>query len=127
MKVTIENNITEYVITKIKDICIGFDDNTEIKLKQIVEYDLDLDSIYNTTISFINAYQNAELENHFKGNKRNHIIYVHIDAFAATPDGMGDFRVCYDIPCDMTIRRLETNGDRSTVGAMVVELEGIVK
>jgi hypothetical protein len=35
--------------------------------------------------------------------------------------------VLYDIPCEMIIRRLRTNGEINNIGNMFVELEGFVK
>ena len=108
-------------------MCIGFRDNTEVTLKSIIDYDIDLDKIELCTIGLTNALSDVEIENHFKGNESNQIIYVRICAAGVNLDGEL-FNVFYDIPCDMTIRRLRINGEnRETYGQMFIELEGVIR
>ena len=120
MKVTVENNINEYILNRIKNVYIGFDDNVEVKLDQISDYDINLDKIDSSIIELTNILGNVELQNHFKGKSR--IIYVHIEFVGIDITGEQEFKVLYDIPCDMVIRNL-----RICSGDMFVELEGIVK
>ena len=129
MTVTTENNIKQYVLYKIKTLRIGFDDNTEVKLDQITNYELNLDKIDTSTIELTNMLGNIELENHFIGNKRNRIIYVYIEAVGVDALTSQEFKVFYDIPCDMIIRRLKIYNccSNSSYGDMFVELEGIIK
>lgn len=127
MKVTVENNVNEYVLDRIKNVYIGFDDNTEVKLNQIVDFNIDLDNIDISTISLTNALENVEIINHFKGNKINDIFYVCIEAFALNPIDCNVLKVSYDIPCEMKIKRLRTDGGTGRCGEMYFELEGFVK
>ena len=127
MKVTVENNVEKFILESIKTVCIGFDDNTEVALREIVDYNIDLDKIESSTIWLTNAFTDVEIENHFRGNKHNQIIYVHI--YARGVDNISGERldVFYDIPCDMVIRRLRINGDNREVGTMFIELEGFIR
>ena len=125
MKVTTENNVKEYVLNRIENVHIGFNDNAEITLNHITEYNIDLDSIDYSTISFANAINNIEIENHFKNNKKSRVIYIHIDAIGYLIENGKEVKVFYDIPCDMIIRRFRLNGS-SCCENMYVELEGIV-
>ena len=127
MKVTTENNINEYILDRIKKVYIGFDDNTEVKLDNVVEYDIDLDNFDMSIIEITNALFNVEIENRFKGKKSNHIIYIHIEATGVTPYENESLDVFYDIPCDMKIRRYRTNASHINIGNMFVELEGFIK
>lgn len=125
MKITTENNV--HILDRIKKVYIGFDDNTEVQLDQIINYDIDLDKIEYSIIKLTNALGNAELENHFKGNKRNRIIYVHIEFIGVDPFIERYSNVFYDIPCDMVVRKLKVSNDCDGLGDMSIELEGIVK
>ena len=127
MKVTVENNVEKFILESIKTVCIGFDDNTEVTLRAIVDYDIDLDKIESSTIGLTNAFTDVEIENHFRGNKHNQIIYIHI--YARGVDNLSGecLDVFYDIPCDMVIRRLRMNGDNREVGTMFIELEGFIR
>lgn len=125
MKVTTGNNVKQFSLSRIKAVYIGFDDNTEVTLNQIVDYDIDLDRIDCSTIEFTNTLDNVEIENHF--SKNSHIICVRIDGIGYLPDSDKETTVFYDIPCDMKIRRLRMNGDIGTCQNMFVGLEGIVK
>lgn len=127
MKITTENNVSEFILDKINNVYIGFDD-TEIILKDIVEYDIDLDRVDCSTIEFTNAFSNVELENYFIGNKNNNIIYVHIEASGIVMENYvcRNIDVYYDIPCKMTIRRLRSHGNYKDAGNMFVQLEGFV-
>lgn len=127
MKITIENNAKEYFIDRIQNVYIGFDDNVEVKLNQIVEYDIDLDNTDCSTIEFRNAFNSTEIENHFKGNSKNHIIYIRIELLAVNPIDMKNLKVFYDIPCNMVIKRLKSYGDYTEIGGMHIELEGVIK
>ena len=127
MKVITENNVKNFILDKICKVYIGFDDNIEVKLDSIIDYDLDLDKIECSTIGFTNMFNNVEIENHFRRNRRNHIIYVNIEAVGYIMDQNKYIKVYYDIPCDMSIRNLKISGEQDSVGNMYVELEGFVK
>ena len=126
MKITTENNVKQYVLYRVNNVYIGFDDNIEVKLDQVTEFDIDLDSIDYSTIRFTNVLNNIEIANHFKSDKKNHIIYVHIEAIGVLPGDGQEVKVFYDIPCDMNIRRFRLNGCFNQPN-MFIELEGIVK
>lgn len=127
MKITTEDNVKQFILYRINAIYIGFDDNVEVKLDQISDWDFDFDKIELSTIEFTNVSNDVELESHFVGNKLNKIIYIHIDALGLLPERDEECRVFYDIPCNMYIRRLKMNGDMSDCGGMLVELEGSLK
>lgn len=128
MKITTEDNVKVYILDRINKVYIGFDDNTEVELNQITEHDIDLDNIDISTISFGNLLFDVEIQNHFKGNKSNHVIHIHIEAIGIDPVNTNQFNVFYDIPCDMKIRRFATNRHcREVLGDMFIELEGVVK
>mgnify|MGYP003295047072 CR=1 FL=1 len=38
-----ENNVEEYILDRIKKVYIRFDDDIEVKLEHITEYDIDLE------------------------------------------------------------------------------------
>ena len=126
MKVTIENNGKEFILCKIESVHIGFDDNTEVKLSNIVDYDIDLNRGNYSTISFTDVFHNVQIENHFSKNSK--IIYIHINGKGlADRDFDNEINVLYDIPCDMKIIRFRTDGNPTECGSMFIELEGIVK
>lgn len=128
MKITVENDVTQFVLCEINCVYIEFSDGIEAKLDCITDYDIDLDNIDCSIIGLTNTFFNTEIENRFKGKKSNHVILVHIEATGIDKnDGYTRLNVFYDIPCDMKIRRLRINGDRSNFGSMFVELEGFVK
>ena len=127
MKVITENNVNEYILDRIKKVYIGFDDNIEVELNNIIEYDIDLDNIDMSMLEFTNSLFNTEIENRFNEKKSNHIIYVHIEAIGFIPSKNKSIDVFYDIPCDMKIRRYRTNASYRDIGNMFIELEGIVK
>ena len=54
MKVITENNVNEYILDRIKKVYIGFDDNIEVELNNIIEYDIDLDNIDMSMLEFTN-------------------------------------------------------------------------
>ena len=125
MKVTTENNAKQFALDRIKKVYIGFDDNIEVTLNYIKDYNIDLDRIDCSTIEITNALDNVEIENHF--SKDSHIIYVHIEASGVLIESDEIIDVFYDIPCDMKIRRFKISADVGTCQDMFVELEGIVK
>lgn len=127
MKTIVENNIKAYFIDRVNKIYIGFDDNAEVELNQIMDYDLDLDNECDSTISFVSAFNDREIENRFKGRKSNHVIYVRMDVIAINPYDAEELKIFYDIPCDMKIRRLRVSGKSNCSDNMYIELEGIVK
>ena len=126
MKVTTENNVKQYILHTINNVYIGFNDNVEVVLNQITEFDIDLDGANNSTIEFKTDISNIELANYFS-NKKNHIIYVRMEATGMNIESQTDVKVYYDVPCNMIIRRLRFDGDNSYCGGMLVELEGFVK
>lgn len=127
MKVKTERNIKEFILHKINKVFIGFDDNIEVELNNIVDYDIDLDNIEYSTIGVTNFLSNKEIENHFVGNKTKDIIYVRIEAEGIIPHSAELIDVFYNIPCDMKIRRLRFSGDNNGQGNMFIELEGFVR
>jgi hypothetical protein len=134
MKVITDNNVKQFILDRIDKVYIGFNDNIEVTLKHITDYDIDLDKIEYSTIEFANALSDKEMINHFKGNSNSKIIYVKIKATGITLDdevslSLDDkwIDVLYDIPCDMVIRKLRIDGGVNECSRMVVELEGAVK
>ena len=126
MKVTVENNVKQYILDKINKVYIGFNDNTEVKLDAIEEFYIDLSNDY-STIELTNVFEDIEIINHFNSIKPTSIIYVHIEAIGwFFKDGTGNecCGVYYDIPCDMKIGKLRIDGAEHN---MSIELEGIVK
>ena len=126
MKITIDDNIEQFILLDLIEVCITFDDDSEVKLNNITDYDIDLNKIENSTIELTTEFSSAELENRFKGKKINHINLIHIEAKGYVAGEDKDINVFYDIPCDMTIRRLRINGCYEEVGKMFVSLEGFV-
>ena len=127
MKVIVENNVKQFVLDRINKVYIGFDDNVEVSLDQIIDYDIDLDRVDCCSIGFTNAISDVEMINHFKGDNKSKIIYVKIEATGMSISDCRKNDVLYDIPCEMIIRRLRTNGEINNIGNMFVELEGFVK
>lgn len=126
MKITTEDNVKNYILSHIKYVYIGFDDNTEVMLPGVKEYDIDLDKVDYSTIELTNAFGNTEIENHF--SKHNRVIYVHIEACAVVLESSEKMiDVFYDIPCDMKIKRLRINNDIDSCNEMFIQLEGAVK
>lgn len=130
MKITTENNVKNFILDRIKNVYIGFDDNIEVKLDAIIDFDIDLSDGDNSTIELTNVFEHIEILNHFKTAKSTRIIYVHIEATGVRiVNGVGHVvtNVYYDIPCDMKISRLRIEGNKHEAGNMLVELEGLVK
>lgn len=127
MKVTTKNNEKQFILDEIKAVYIGFDDNTEVKLNRITEYDIDLDKIEESFIELTNAAVDVEIENHFVGNKNNHIIYVDIEALGFEIGSCKTVEVSYNITCDMHIRKLRTHGEYKEATSMFIQLEGFIK
>lgn len=127
MKITTENNFKQFALDRINKVYIGFDDNVEVKLEHVIDYDIDLDKIEYSTIELTNSLSDVKLINHFKGNSNSKIIYLKIKAIGIALDDYKYIDVLYDIPCDMVIRRLRTNGGHDECSSMFIELEGVVK
>jgi len=128
MKMTAENNTEQFVLDDINTVYIGFDDNTEVKLDKIIEYDIDLDKIEHSFIELTNAETDTEIVNHFVGNKKNHVIYVDVKGKGFDIKNNKEIDVYYKIPCNMHMRKLRTHGEcREEVGRMFIQLEGFIK
>ena len=80
MKITTDNNIDQFILLDLNKVYITFDDDSEVKLNNITDYDIDLNKIENSTIELTTEFSSAELENRFKGKKINHINLIHIEA-----------------------------------------------
>lgn len=126
MKITTDDNIEQFILLDLIKVCITFDDDVEVKLNNIIDYDIDLNKIESSTIELTTESSSVDIENRFKGKKSNHINLIHIEAKGYVGDENKDINVFYDIPCNMTIRRLRINGCYEGVGKMFVSLEGFV-
>lgn len=129
MKVTTENNVENFVLYEINSVYLLFNDEVEVELNNIIEYDFDFDKIECSTIELLNELNNSEIENRFGARKNNHITFIHIEATGVClgEDCGKDVKVFYDIPCDMKIRRLRVNGNKDCICNMFISLEGFVK
>ena len=129
MKITTEYyDVQNFILNRIDKIYIGFNDNIDVKLTNITEYDINLNNECSSTIEFSNVFTNIELANHFRSNSR--IIYVRIEAFGIIADKNNYGKhtaVFYDIPCNMVISRLRISRNSDDCSEMYVELEGLVK
>lgn len=126
MKVTTENNVRQFILKQIESVYIGFDDNIEVKLSNIVDYDIDLNRTSYSTIDLTDVLHDVQIENHF--NKNSKIIHIHIEGKGVVVEDCDkEFDVLYDIPCDMKIIKFRTTGSFTECGNMFIELEGIVK
>lgn len=122
MRVT--SNMEVGIIDRVQYIALTFEDDTELRLGEVVEYDLDLDNIDYSTISFATAFIYDEILTQFnkKEIRRIRINFLEIDA----NDLERKEKLVLDMPCRMKIRRCRINGDMHTVPNMYVELEGMV-
>ena len=130
MKVTTENNVKNFILNRINKVYIGFNDNIEVSLNDVIGYDVDLCDGYNSNIELTSVTENVEIINYFKSHKRTRIIYVRIEAqgFSTDKETCKEFcKVFYDIPCDMKINRLRIDGCINDCSKMVIELEGLVE
>ena len=127
MKLT--SDIQNGFLRNIKSITIVFEDNEEVILDNIYDFDFDLDSIESSWIDVTNAYINKTLVDRFASKKENskikHININYINLDIKYQEAIFDAFI--DIPCCMSIRKLRINGDTDSCGKMYVRLEGWVK
>lgn len=121
MKVT--SDIKEGVMESIDKIILTFEDNVEIELNQIINYDIDLDCIEYSSIELTNALVNHDLLNRFKAKERTiKIKLIHIEYnICQIIDGKVN-KSYLDIPCQMCLRRCRIDGD--ACGKMFISIEG---
>ncbi len=122
----VTNNNKQFILDRIKNIILLFTDDTKITLSEITDFNLDLDSINCSEIDITNALFNKELQNHFKGYKKNKIKEIWIEGIGFSLDDCKGQQILYDIPCNMYIRRLIINGNIGTSSSMQVVLEGSI-
>jgi hypothetical protein len=124
MKITTEEKVKDFILDRVNLAILTFDDDTEIKLTEITDIDIDLNKLEISYINFTNALHNVELENCFSKNKKITHVYLETRSFLVD---CTDLKVFYDIQCDMRINRLRINIPSNDVDDMYVELEGFVK
>ena len=123
MKVTSDNK--QFILDRINKVILCFKDGYEITLNQIMNYDFDLDRFETSTIQITNTLTDKEMLHRFGKleNDADIITLVHIEGDIQTKNNI----IMIDIPCNMYIRRLRTEGEFGRIGIMSVELEGWVK
>jgi hypothetical protein len=122
---TVISNMEKGFINKIDYIILTLEDDTEIRICEINDYDLDLYGGDYSSISFTTVCTNNKLLSRFK---RESIKHIHIKFDEINGNDRNSVRpLLLDIPCNMKIKRCRVNGDTSTIGNMYVELEGMVR
>ena len=121
MKLTIEDNFKEFVFDHVKSVILTFEDNTEIKLSQVTDIDIDLNRLSKSYIYVTSAIDDSELENCYSKDKR--ITHVYLEPHSVNIMDCNYIKSFYDIPCDMKINRLRF-GCSKEPGDMYFELEG---
>ena len=128
MKVTVEDNVKDYILDKIIKMCLTFDDDTEVWLIDIQDIDMSLDKIDTSYINFTTIVHSVQLENYF--SKKNYIKRIYTEnTYADITDGVATEvkeDMIYEFPCHMQIRKLGINNSLDEVPNMYVELEGFV-
>ena len=118
------SNIEVGIIDKIDYIALVFDDDTEERIGEIIDFDLDLDGIDYSSICFTTAFLYNNMLSNFKRKtiKRVYIRCLQID--------MNDIEIreklLIDMQCNMKIRKCRINGDFNEFSTMYIELEGMV-
>ena len=118
------SNMEVGLIDRVQYVELTFEDDTKLRLGEVLEYDLDLDNIDCSTISFTTAfiYDGALAKFNKKEIKRVCINFAEIDV----NDLERKEKLVLDMQCRMKIRRCRINGDMHSVPNMYVELEGMV-
>ena len=124
MKLTTDDNVDEFLMSDINKVYITFTNKEEVILKSITDWDINLDPINYSTISFTNAFQNKELIQHF--DKKEIVEFIHIEGRGIKADDHNYIDLFYDIPCHMKIQRVCVDGGYSNCGKTFVEFEGVV-
>lgn len=127
MKMTIDKNTKQFVFDRAKTIRIGFSDNIEVKLDQIINYDLDLDVVGESTIDITSALFDVDVINRFQRNGSSRVIYVEIEMIGYDIETNYYPIVTYRIPCDMKITKFRMDASYGVASQMNIQLEGIVR
>jgi hypothetical protein len=124
---TIDRNTKQFVFDRAKTIRIGFSDNIEVKLDQIINYDLDLDVVGESTIDITSALFDVDVINRFQRNSSSRVIYVEIEMIGYDIETNYYPIVTYRIPCDMKIIKFRMDTSYGVSSEMRIQLEGIVR
>lgn len=127
MKVITKNNIEEYMITGIVNVYICFEDFSEARLSRVLGADVYLTNDEFTTLRFENCVCNEEIENHFVGNKFNHVTNVSMELEVTDKEGEECSTAYWIVPCDMKITGYGVHIKNGEFSTATIELTGQVK
>lgn len=123
MKMTSE--INKFIFDRIYKIILCFQDEHEIILEQIFDWDFDFDKMDSSCIDFTNVIIDKELFERFCVD--DNIVSIHIEGKCVDILAANGDIVMIDVPCNMRIRGLRINGSYDTGTNMSVQLEGMVQ
>ena len=112
-------------ISDVNCIILIFEDNTEVRIGKIKNYDLDLNDNDCSSISFTTACIYNNLLNKFKKKNIKKICINLKEVDVNDLDSVKPLQL--DILCNMKINRCNLIGDIDSGVDMYVELEGMVK
>lgn len=122
MKMT--SDIKKFIFNRVYKIILRFQDEREIAMEQIIDWDFDFDQIDESCIDFTNAIVDKEIFDRFSTD--DNIILLHIEGKSVDMLAINDNVVMMDVPCNMHIRKVRINGSFDTAANMNVQLEGMV-
>lgn len=126
MEIKVNNNIEDYYIIDILNVYIGFEDKTEARIRCVKSYEIYLND-EESNLTFYSNLNNAEILNHFTGNKTNHIEYVNLEAKIGIPETSDTYMMYQLIPCDMEIVSYDTSRLVGEENYVMISLEGNIK
>ena len=115
------NDINQFLCDGVVEITMYFKDDNKITIGYLLEYDFNFSKINNSYVSFRTALANKELIDKFCED--DYITCLHIESKYTFDNNT----TTIDVPCDMRIKSLRTNGDMEHLTEMYVQLEGVVK
>lgn len=119
------SDMNKFIFDRVYKIILRFQDEYEIILDQISEWNFDFDKNDKARIDFINVIVNKEIFDRFCID--DNIIFLHIEGKGMDMLAEKDNVVMIDVPCNMYIRKVKMNGGFDSVTDMYVHLEGTVE
>lgn len=123
MKLTSENKNECYNYAK--KVVLTFENDKEIELKYITDYDIDLCRNSSSTVYLTSGVTNVDLSNIV--TKKNNVKMLHFEFNSVDIENPTESTESFlDIPCNMGIVRYRLFGDRDSCNKMYIELDGVV-
>ena len=123
MKLTSENKNECYNYAK--KVILTFENDKEIELKYITDYDIDLCRNSSSTVYLTSGVTNVDLSNIV--TKKNNVKMLHFEFNSVDIENPTELTESFlDISCNMKIVRYRLSADKASVSEMYIELDGVV-